>query len=227
MLLHGKSYYTQGIFPMLIAAGAVFYEKLIPINLVRWMLPLFIIVPTYFILPIGIPIFGPTGLVKYFNTLETEYGVDVGRRFEDGSVHSLPQDYADMIGWEELTAITQQAYAAIPPSEKGVIYCENYGQAGAIFMIGKKYGLPEPMSFSDSFQYWVPDSIPSNVTHLIYINDEMGDDVKESFGQIKIIGKVSNIHAREHGTTVYLCSSPRSSVNALWQQALEFVRNNP
>ena len=217
----------MGIFPMLIAAGAVFYERLIRINLIRWALPLLLVTITYFILPLGLPIFGPNGLVTYFNTLETEYGVDVGRRFEDGTIHSLPQDYADMIGWEELTAITREAYASIPPSEEGIIYCENYGQAGAIFMIGRKYGLPEPLSFSDSYEYWVPDSIPTSVTHLIYINDEMGDDVKDAFGQIKIVGKISNSHAREAGTTVYLCSSPRASVNALWQQALEHVRNSP
>ncbi|MEQ9437538.1 MAG: glycosyltransferase family 39 protein [Cyclobacteriaceae bacterium] len=227
MLLRGKSYYTMGIFPMLIAAGAVFYENLIRITLLRWALPLLLLLLTLPLLPMGIPVYGPNGLVAYFNMLESEYGVDVGRRFEDGTIHSLPQDYADMIGWEELTAITRQAYAAIPPSEKGAIYCENYGQAGAISIIGKQYGLPQPMSFSDSFWYWVPDSLPPDVTHLIYINDEMGEDVKAAFGQIKIVGKVSNIHAREHGTTVYLCSSPRESVNTLWQQALEHVRSSP
>jgi hypothetical protein len=33
------------------------------------------------------------------------------------------------------------------------IFCTNYGQAGAINIIGGKYGLSEPVSFSESFKY--------------------------------------------------------------------------
>ena len=69
--------------------------------------------------------------------LEDKYGIDVGRRFEDGSIHSLPQDYADMLGWEELTYITNKAYQMIGDKKASFIYCENYGQAGAITIIGK------------------------------------------------------------------------------------------
>ncbi len=42
-------------------------------------------------------------------------------RFEDGTIHSLPQDYADMIGWEELTALADSAYRMIEDKE-----CLNY-----------------------------------------------------------------------------------------------------
>ena len=51
------------------------------------------------------PVYKKDGLIKYFNNLEKKYGMDLGRRFEDGSIHSLPQDYADMLGWEEMTAL--------------------------------------------------------------------------------------------------------------------------
>ncbi len=223
LLLRGKSYYTLGIFPMLIAAGAVFYEQLISQNMFRWAIPSIIVLITLPTLPIGLPIYRTEQLVDYFDTLEKEYGVDVGRRFEDGTLHSLPQDYADMLGWDSLASLTAQAYRQIPETEKGVIYCENYGQAGAVCVIGQQYGLPQPISFSDNFRYWVPESIPDDVNHFIYVNDELGADVESAFSQVEIIGSVSNPHAREYGTTVYLCSNPRESLNTLWQQAVQRV----
>lgn len=226
LLLRGKSYYTIGIFPVLIAAGAIFYEHLISSKFLRWALPLLIILITLPIIPLGIPIYGPEKLIAYFNRMETEYGMDLGRRFEDGTVHSLPQDYADMLGWESIARVAAQAYAMIPESEKGIIYCENYGQAGAIDIIGRKYSLPQPISFSDSYRYWIPDSIPADVNYFIYINDELGPDVENYFSQIKIVGAVANPHAREYGTTVYLCAYPREPLNVLWQQAVSRVQTS-
>ncbi|MCB0473922.1 MAG: glycosyl transferase, partial [Flavobacteriaceae bacterium] len=70
-------------------------------------------------------------MVAYFQRLQDKYGLEIGRRFEDGSIHSLPQDYADQLGWEELTQITAKAYALIPDKSKALIYAENYVQAGA------------------------------------------------------------------------------------------------
>ena len=103
--------------------------------------------------------FKSKGLISYFNTLNEKYGIDLGRRFEDGSIHSLPQDYADMLGWEEMTALADKAYQMMADKKSAFIYGENYGQAGAITVIGKKYGLPEAISFNESFQYWAPEAV--------------------------------------------------------------------
>jgi hypothetical protein len=175
------------------------------------------------IVPFGIPVYKPDALVKYFHKLETQYGLVLGRTFEDGTIHSLPQDYADQLGWEELTLLTSRAYDLVIEKSKCLIYCENYGQAGAIAVIGKKYGLPEPVSFHESFYYWKPTSFDPDIETLIYINDELGEDVQALFEDIIIVGKISNPHAREYGTTVYLCRKPKSSFNVLWKEALKRV----
>ncbi|MEO0330472.1 MAG: glycosyltransferase family 39 protein, partial [Bacteroidota bacterium] len=226
LLLRGKSYYTIGVFPLLIAVGAVFYEQIIRQKYFRWAIPIFLVILTFPILPIGLPVYKPDGLVSYFDRLEKDYGLDLGRRFEDGTIHSLPQDYADMLGWESIASLAHQAYQAVPEEEQVMIYGENYGQAGAVSIIGQQWDLPYPASFNDSFYYWVPDYIPPDVQHLIYINDELGSDVESAFSQIKIIGSVRDPHAREYGTTVYLCSYPKESLNSLWQQALARVNSD-
>jgi len=219
MALRGKSYYTIGLIPLLTASGSVAAEKFLKSLTARILLPLFLILIDIPVFPIGIPVFKQDKLVSYFKKLDDKYGIDAGRRFEDGSIHSLPQDYADQLGWEELTRITSEAYRQVPEKSKVLIYCENYGQAGAIAVIGKKYDLPEPLSFNESFSYWVPRKL-SDIQHLIYINDKPGEDIQKIFGEIKLIGSITNIHAREYGTAVYLCSKPLINLDDFWHSVL-------
>jgi hypothetical protein len=220
MILKGKSYYTLGVFPFLISAGAVLYEQWISRKWLRILFPVILVLITLPIVPIGIPVFKTPGLTKYFKVQEEKYGIDLGRRFEDGTIHSLPQDYADMLGWEELTSITDKAYRTVKDKKACIIYGENYGQAGAITVIGKKYGLPEAISFSESFQYWIPRQFDPDITSLIYINDEPGEDIRTLFSKITLVGSISNPHAREYGTAVYLCEEPVRSFNQFWGERI-------
>ncbi len=222
-LLRGKSYYTIGVFPVLLAAGCVATEKLIQNKIVRLLIPLVVVLLIIPLLPVGIPIYKEKEMVAYFERLEKNYGLEIGRRFEDGTVHSLPQDYADQLGWEELTKITYKAYNKIPDKSKALIYCENYGQAGAISVIGKKYGLPEPVSFHESFLYWAPKKFDPDIEYFIYINDELGEDILSIFEKIETIGSITNSNAREFGTTVYLCTKPKGSFNAFWKEVYNSV----
>jgi hypothetical protein len=226
-ILRGKGYYTIGVFPLLIAAGAVSYEGWIKNHLLRIAVPLILILLTIPMLPLGLPVFKTQGLVSYFKNLENKYGIEIGRRFEDGSIHSLPQDYADMLGWEELTALANKAYQMIDDKKASFIYCENYGQAGAITIIGKKYGLPEAVSFNESFRYWIPLKFYPDITSFIYINDELGEDVRNLFETITLVGSISNPDAREFGTAVYLCQYPKISFNSFWKSRLEILNQRP
>ncbi|MCX6303068.1 MAG: glycosyltransferase family 39 protein [Bacteroidia bacterium] len=216
MFLRGKGYYTQGLYPLLIAAGAVSWERLLKKKWSRILLTVMLIILTLPMLPMGIPVYKTEKLISYFKSLEEKYGMTFGRRFEDGTIHSLPQDYADMLGWEELTAVTSKAWQMVNDKNACFIYCENYGQAGAITVIGKKYGLPEAVCFSESFMYWFPEKFDPDIKSLIYINDEMGDDVAALFGKITNVGSITNPDAREYGTTVYLCEDPVRSFNEFW-----------
>jgi hypothetical protein len=224
LLLKGKSYYTLGIFPLLIAAGGVAYDKWLRGMTLRILLPLLVVIITIPGIPVGLPVWNKEGLKSYFRVLDEKYGIDLGRRFEDGTIHSLPQDYADMIGWEELTKLADSAYNMIADKNASFIYAENYGQAGAITVIGKKYGLPEAVSFNESFRYWFPHSFSEEITSLVYINHHLGEDVKELFAKVKMIGTISDPDAREFGTAVYLCEEPVTSFNTFWKERTNNIR---
>jgi hypothetical protein len=222
LFMGGKAYYAAGVYPFFIAAGSVFisvklskiWSKLILIiGLVILILP---------ILPFGIPFLSPKQLTNYFDKME-EMGLDIGRIHEDGNKHPLPQDFADMIGWYEIAALSKEAYDSVTDKKACAIFGANYGIAGAVALINEKYDMPEPVSFSDSYQYWIPEKFEPDITSLIYINDELGSDVEALFEDIKVVGRINDPYSRQKGVTVYLCQNPRRSFNEFWKETTENV----
>ena len=160
------------------------------------------------VMPYSLPLLPMQNMVKYAEETK-KYGLSGALRWEDGEIHSLPQDYADMVGWQELSEIVIKTYNELSNEEKSkcAIFTGNYGQAGAISYYGKKYGLPKIISFSDNFLFWAPDSADSEI--LIYVNDEV-EELLYYFQQVTKVGKLTNIYAIESGVSVYLCRYPRS-----------------
>ncbi|HTX89362.1 MAG TPA: hypothetical protein VMC08_10260, partial [Bacteroidales bacterium] len=225
--LKGKSYYAVGILPFLMAAGGIFLEKVLKKTFSRVFTVALITIVGLLLLPAGVPVFGPAGLEKYFRILTSVIKNTDILRFEDGQIHPLPQDYSDMIGWNELTQVTAELYRSLPDKQSTRIYAENYGEAGAINVIGRQYGLPQPLCFAESFLYWNPREFPVEIKTLIYINEERpGKDVYEMFEEVTPMGSITQPLSREYGTTVYLCTHPRKSFNAAWKDLVN-MRKNP
>ncbi len=218
LFLHGKSYYSAGIYPLLICSGAVFFERSLSNGFWRAAIVAFLLLFTWRILPMGIPSKSPENLVAYFDRVATITHDDAIRRYEDNSYRKLPQDYADMLGWEELTVLTNTAWQTVEHKDQCIIFGDNYGEAGAITILGKKYNLPEAISFNDNFRYWVPKTFDKEIVELIYINHELGKDVRLLFGDIVEIGRITNPLAREYGTRVFLCKNPTQSFNNFWKE---------
>lgn len=222
MLVRGKSYYTLGIFPVMIAAGAVYFDVSLKTLTGKIILPVLLVILPLPTLPMGLPVFKTEGMVKYFSVLEKKYGMTMGRRFEDNTIHSLPQDYADMIGWDELTRVADSAWNMIEDKEAAFIYGENYGQASALTLIGKKHNLPEAISFNESFRFWFPEEFDPDITSIVYVNsEEPGEDVRMLFKKITKIGGITNPHSREYGTSVYLAQEPVDSFNKFWKERIK------
>jgi hypothetical protein len=219
-LLRGKSYYTAGLYPFMIAAGGVFWGMVVRSSWMKTCLIVIMVGFTIPFIPMGIPVFRAERLASYFQWMKNNAGMDVVLRDERGNYHALPQDYSDMIGWEELTANANKAYRQVTDKSTCFLYCENYGQAGAITVLGKKYGLPEPVCFSESFYYWAPKDFPVEIKSAIYINDEPGEDIRTLFRDVREIGRITNPLAREYGTAVYLCRDPVSSFNVFYKERI-------
>jgi hypothetical protein len=225
ILFRGKHYYTLGIYPVLFAAGGVLLERLFATHR-RWIRPAILalmIVVALPVIPYSLPILPHERMLVYAEKSKN-FGLENALRWEDGRIHPLPQDYADMIGWEELANVVIKTYHSLSDAEKGrcVIYAENYGQAGAIKYYGKKHGLPEPASFNETFLFWAPDSV--DFTTLIYVNDEV-DEISYFFGEVQKAGEITNPFARETGLPVYLCRHPRSDFFEFYREKVRELKN--
>jgi len=223
MFMNAKAYYAAGLYPFLIAAGGVAIENQAKNLILRSAIVIGIVLIILPVSPLGIPFMQPERMAKYLDRLET-WGIPTNRIHEDREKHPLPQDYADMLGWYDIAESARLAYDKVENKETIAIYGENYGIAGAVSLINASHGMPEVLSFSDAFGYWIPEKFEPDVEALIYINDEMGNRVKALFDDIQVIGRVDDPLSRQLGVTTYLCQKPNRSFNEFWQETLVLVR---
>ena len=131
MLLRGKMYYVAPVYPMIFAAGAVWIDRATRRPL--WLWSNFWVKP---LLALGIfavaAIYAPTALpvlsVPHFLAYEHALGIEQ-QKFEHTAPSVLPQIYADMFGWEEMTQKVAAYYNTLSPDEqrRTAIFANNYG----------------------------------------------------------------------------------------------------
>jgi hypothetical protein len=157
MALRGKDYYLAPIYPVLFAAGAVFWETFTEsrprFQWVRRSLPTIIIVSFLVAAPFALPILSPERYLAYSKAM----GITPPRT-ETSMTGVLPEHFADEFGWQEMVASVAGVYHVLPPElqAKTAILGGNYGQAGAIDFFGPRYGLPKAISAHQNYYYWGP-----------------------------------------------------------------------
>ncbi len=200
----GKAYYVLGLFSFLIAFGGYFIEKYIKQKSLVISALAVIAIYSLLSLPLVIPVMSPAKLYNY-SAKTSNWIAAPFARWEDGKVHPVSQVYADMTGWNELSENVAKAYHLLNETDQKccTIYGErNYGYAGAIHFYGKKYNLPEPVTFHESYLFWAPDSIPHGP--LIYIGYN-SDELQPLFNQIEETGHVQDtFFQRERSENIFV-----------------------
>jgi len=223
LFFRAKSYYSLGAYPVLIAAGAAFIERLTAQKMkwIRYALPVFMLAIGALVLPVALPLFPPEQEADFMKKMAKAPGLEGILRWEDGNRYALPQDFADMLGWEEMAAAAGKTWQNIPDKSAAAIYADSYGQAGAIEHFGKKYGVPNVLSFSDNYRYWLPNSLPADFQTLIYVNGELGDDMPGFFQKIEKVWELDMPLSRQHGDQIYLCHGPKPAFFERMNTAIE------
>ena len=211
--LGSKAYYIFGIYPVLFAAGAVTLEKLTQ-KKKTWMpvitaITLILALP---FVPAATPILPIEQYIKYSN-----------KKVSDGRVE-LTGDYADMFGWEEQVKLVDSLYQSLSPEEQAncVIWAENYGEAGAVKILGKKYGLPNPISRHGSFWLWGYGD--TNAKVWISLGNEK-PSVEYVFEEAKLIKIIQHKYAigEENNIPLYLCRKPKINIKKWWEEYKDHV----
>jgi hypothetical protein len=223
MIGHGKSYYSQGAYPVLFAFGAPRLEawanKWWKIGMLAFSL--FIGIR---LVPLLLPFKAPTPLAEYYvhHPLARKAGA---LRWEDLQDHSLPQDFADMLSWEEMTQKLARAYESLDSMEKAhtLLFCDNYGEAGAVNYYGPKYHLPPAYSDNASFLYWMPQDFDRFDVLLLVTDDqqEMQHPFIKEFKAVRLVDSIANPYAREDGSLIILMKGPSDTFRKAFRDKID------
>lgn len=219
MLAHGKGYYAGPIYPTLLAAGAVtiehapFASDTWVTHILRWGTVLGIAAYGILLLPISVPILPPAQTAQYAARL----GVDAALRTNAGVMDRLPQDYADMLGWENQSRALAAVYRSLTPAEQreAVIGAGNYGEAGAAEFHGPKYGLPGVVSSVGSFWFFGPGTKPGRVLIMIGGNPA---DIAPMYGSIVEAARVTSPWSvrEERDVPIYVARDQKMTLQQVW-----------
>lgn len=210
-----KSYYFFGAYPILFAAGAVVIE--------RWCTrkPLIVYVAGFVIFLFACPF-----IPRLTPVLPIERFVSyIGEPEVNGRVE-LTSDYADMFGWEEQVILIDSVYRKLDEDERKhtTIFSSNYGEAGAVKIIGAKYGLPDPICVSGSFWLWGYGN-PSATTFLCLGFEE--ETIDNFFNEKHLVKVIRHRYAveEENNITLYLCRQPKFAIAEKWPEFEKYIFN--
>ena len=215
-MLGGKTYYTLGIYPMLFVFGGMAIDQYVQQGWVKALLVAGIVISNVYFSPYAVPVLPIQKMQDYCAFMKEKYGLEGPLRWEDGSVRELPQDYADMFGWEEIAMKVGRLYHSLPDSVRQSchIYGGGYAHAGAINYYREKYNLPEAHSMNASFMIWAPTEIKFD--NQILIDDRLQDS-STWFYDMELVDSIENQYARDPGY-IYYRSNPRRDLSEAWRE---------
>ena len=215
-LLHGKNYYLAPIYPMLLAAGSVMVDAGISRPRLTWLKPAIAIVLLAngaYLAPVVVPILSPDRFLAYAKTLPFKLPV-----MEHSHARAaMPQWYADQFGWQEIVDETAVAWNRLSPADREDcgIFAQDYGQAGAIDFLGRRYGMPRSLSGHQTWFLWGPGSYSGN---CMIVLDDSRENLERLWQNVEFVGtSAPNPFALEQQIDVFICTGKKfDSWAGLW-----------
>jgi hypothetical protein len=223
MAAHGKDYYSAGVYPLALAAGAVATELFLfsprfaarP----RWRLTLgsaalvWLLALKLALLPLVLPVLPIDAYIRFQKHLPFEPS-----KTENNQVGELlPQYYADEFGWPEMVAEVAKVYHSLPEQEqrKAAIYADNYGEAGAIDFFGPRYGLPKAICTHQNYFLWGPRDYTGEI--VILVGSARLEEARSHFESVVPVATLDNPYGMpfEH-RPILLARGLKIDLRAFW-----------
>lgn len=215
IVMGGKDYYLAPAYPMLFAAGAVAIERAFAKPMLAWARAscvIVLLVPTALLLPLGIPILPIQTFLRYQAKLP--FKLPASEKAHARAV--LPHHFAWNFGWEEMVASVAKVYNSLPPEEraKTAIFAENFGEAGAIDLLGPKYGLPKAISGHQNYWLWGPRNYTGESVIVVGSRPE-GE--REHFNHVQVVANLDNpLGAVWEQRSILLCRGLKWPLREIW-----------
>jgi Dolichyl-phosphate-mannose-protein mannosyltransferase len=204
-----RVYYLFPAFPILFAAGGVFWEA--QAHWRRYVWPIGLAATAIVSAPFAIPVLSPESYLRYSQALHV-----APPPIETHKLGPLPQVFADRFGWEEMTEVVAGVFNSLPAEvrPRTAIFGQNYGEAAAIDMFGPKYGLPAAISGHQNYFFWGPREYTGE--SVIVVHGEQ-KDLESQFEEVRKVARVEHPYSMpfEH-FDVFYCRGLKKPLSEVW-----------
>ena len=173
-----RNYYPGDVYPLLIAAGALAIERTAALDRFRTAIVAAIAVMSMLTLPFVLPVMAEAQLAAAITTGQRIVSLHLTPTRNGSS--PITQIFADMHGWPQLAATVARVYGELPPGQRvrAAILASNFGEAAAIDVYGKAYGLPPALSGQNN--YWIWGSRGYDGSVVVEVNGTCGPDFRSA-----------------------------------------------
>jgi 4-amino-4-deoxy-L-arabinose transferase-like glycosyltransferase len=212
--LSPRVYYLFPAFPVLFAAGGVWWEELLGSSRAMWIkiwYPVLMLLGGAVFAPLAIPLLPPETYIRYTKALGLQQPA-----IETHELGPLPQIFADQFGWEGMAVAVAQVYNGLPPDVRArtAIFGQTYGQAGAIDLFGPKYGLPPAISGHQSYFLWGPRGYTGDSMIVMADNQQ---NLERLFTGVRKAGYVYDPYSMPYNhLDIFYCSGMRRPLQEVW-----------
>lgn len=219
IVLKGKDYYASPVYPFVFAGGAVAIEQFSLRTGQAWVKSAsisFVLLATLALLPLFVPVLSPESFLRYQAKLPFKIQPDEKSML----VEPMPHYYSMSFGWEDMVKGVAQAYYTLPPKDRDDvgIFANNFAAAGAIYLIGPRYGLPKAVSGHQNYWLWGPRNYSGETMIIV---GETPEGAKRWFHEVAIMIELQNPYAAPwQNRPVLLCRDLKnvSSLAQAWPQ---------
>lgn len=211
LALHGKNYYLAPAYPMLFAAGGVFWENL---RGWRWIPLATAAIGGLALAPAGLPILPVETFLRYEHFIGLE-----PPKTEVAHNGILPQHFGDQFGWPELVSTVASVYWKLSPQDRAqtTIVAGNYGEAGALNFMGRRFHLPVAISGHQTYWYW---GYGTNTGEICILLQTSLEDAKANFREVEIGPELQQPYAmREEHFHILIGRGLKTPLRELWPKA--------
>ena len=211
---HSKAGYLAPAYPMLYAGGGILIEKVSQLKNWRWfrfVVVTLLLAPGILFIPFALPILPVQKYISYSKTLGQAPSTS-----ENKELAELPQFYADMFGWKDLAKDVSNVYESLSENEKEttVVYCNNYGEAGAIEYYSKTFELPPVVCPHNNYWFWW--DLNKKVTTVIVL-DGKEEDHLSSLKEVKVVAIHKSKYSMpyENNLSIFVCRGLKRSIKEI------------
>jgi len=131
-------------------------------------------------------------------------------------------DLREEIGWDELVKSVAAVRDSLPPEQQGNVgvMVGNYGEQGAIEMLGPAYHLPPPISGTNSAWFRGYPEPPPTTLIVLGHGRELAERMFTSCRLAGHVGNslgVENEESRDH-PDIFVCGPPRKPWPEFWDE---------